>query len=309
MADIVAIGEPLFEFSQLPGQAVYRQGFGGDTSNFAVAAVRAGASAAYLTNLGDEPFGREFLRMWDREGVDRSAVCLDPDAPTGIYFISHGPDGHEFTYRRAGSAASRMRFTEAFATRISGAKWLHASGISQAIGSQACDTVFAAIEHARAQGVRVSYDLNFRPRLWPAARAAAIARASIACCDLFLPSIDEAAMLFGIDDPRRLIDFAHRLGAASVAVKLGARGALVSDGRRMHEVPAMAVEPVDATGAGDCFGGVTVARLLAGDPLEAAARAGCVAAALSTTGYGAIDPLPRRDEIAAALGIGPGADW
>jgi len=309
MVDIVAIGEPLFEFNQLPGETLYRQGFGGDTSNFAIAAARAGASTAYLSQLGDEPFGQMFLELWDREGVDRSAITLAADAPTGIYFVSHGPDGHAFTYRRAGSAASRMRFTEAFAAQIASARWLHASGISQAIGSSACDTVFAAIEHARRHGVRISYDLNFRPRLWPAARAAAIARATIAQCDLFLPSIDEAALLFGIDDARALIDFSHALGARKVAVKLGARGALVSDGETVHAVPALAVDPVDATGAGDCFGGVTVARLVAGDDLAEAARAGCAAAALSTTGYGAIDPLPGRAAIRDALGVPAEANW
>ena len=309
MADIVAIGEPLFEFNQLPGESLYRQGFGGDTSNFAIAAARAGARSAYLTCLGDEAFGRQFLDLWDREGVDRSAVTLDPEAPTGIYFISHGASGHEFTYRRTGSAASRMRFTAAFARQIESARWLHVSGISQAIGAEACDTVFAAIDHARRHDVGLSYDLNYRPRLWPASRAAAIARATIAQADLFLPSIDEAALLFGIEDPRALIDFSHGLGARAVAVKLGARGAIVSDGKAVNEVPAFGVEPVDATGAGDCFGGVTVARLLAGDSLRDAARAGCAAAALSTTGFGAIDPLPRRDAIRRQLGLAPGVDW
>ena len=309
MADIVALGEPLFEFSQLPGETLYRQGFGGDTSNFAIAAARAGASTAYLTRVGDEPFGRMFIERWQREGVDCSAVTLDAEAPTGIYFISYGPDGHEFTYRRAGSAASRMRFTEGFASQINAARWLHVSGISQAIGTTACDTVFEAIAHARAQGVQVSYDLNFRPRQWPAARAAAIARATIASCDLFLPSIDEARTLFGIDEPRQLIDFAHQLGARMVAVKLGAHGAMVSDGSTVRKIEAFPVELLDATGAGDCFGGVMVARLLAADSPVDAARAGCAAAALSTTGYGAIDPLPTRQQIRRALGIEDGAAW
>ncbi len=303
MADIVALGEPLFEFSQLPGKSLYRQGFGGDTSNFAIAAARAGASTAYLTSVGDEPFGRMFIALWQREGVDCSAVTLDAEAPTGIYFISYGPDGHEFTYRRTGSAASRMRFSEGFASQIAGARWLHVSGISQAIGTAACDTVFEAIAHARAHGVQVSYDLNFRPRLWSAARAAAIARVTIASCDLFLPSIDEARALFGIDEPRELIDFAHRLGAGMVAIKLGERGAMVSDGSTVREIEAFPVELVDATGAGDCFGGVMVARLVAGDTPIDAARAGCAAAALSTTGYGAIDPLPTRQQIRDVLSI------
>jgi 2-dehydro-3-deoxygluconokinase len=309
MADIVALGEPLFEFNQLPGKRVYQQGFGGDTSNFAIAAKRAGASTAYLSKVGDEPFGLQLLDLWKREGVDCSAVALDPHAPTGIYFVSHGPAGHEFTYRRAGSAASLMDFGEPFATQIAAARWLHVSGISQAIGPRACDTVFEALAHARACGVRVSYDLNFRSRLWPAARAAAIARATIAVSELFLPSIDEAAQLFGIEDPDHLIDFAHALGARQVAVKLGAEGALVSDGVERAKVSALKVATVDATGAGDCFGGVLVARLVAGDSLADAARAGCAAAALSTMGYGAIDPLPQREQIRAALGIPDDVNW
>ena len=307
MADIVALGEPLIEFSQISGQALYRQGFGGDTSNFAIAATRAGASTAYLSRVGDEPFGRMFIDLWQREGVDCSAVTFDAEAPTGIYFISYGPDGHEFSYRRAGSAASRMRFTEAFASQIGAARWLHVSGISQAIGSTACDTVFAAIAHAREHGVKLSYDLNYRPRQWPAVRAAAIARATIASCELFLPSIDEAHLLFGIDEPRALIAFAHQLGARMVAVKLGKQGAMISDGSAIHRIEAFPVEVVDATGAGDCFGGVLVARLVAGDSPANAARAACAAAALSTTGYGAIDALPNQQQIRRALGIGAGA--
>ena len=202
-----------------------------------------------------------------------------------------------------------MHFTEGFASRITGARWLHVSGISQSIGTAACDTVFEAIAHARARGVQVSYDLNFRPRLWPAKRAAAIAQATIASCDLFLPSIDEAQALFGIDEPRELIDFAHRHGAHTVAIKLGKHGAMISDGSTIREIEAFPVELLDATGAGDCFGGVMVARLVAGDSPVDAARAGCAAAALSTTGYGAIDPLPTRQQIRHALGIDDTSEW
>jgi 2-dehydro-3-deoxygluconokinase len=301
MPDIVAIGEPLFEFANLPGSDRYQQGFGGDTSNFACAAARIGTSVAYLSRIGDDAFGRALLGLWQREGVDASSVEVDPDAPTGAYFITHGPTGHEFTYRRAGSAASRMRFTEDFGKRIRASRWLHLSGISQAIGTDACDATFDAIACAVQAGVPVGFDLNYRPRLWPIARARAIAVATLESTELFLPSIDEAQVLFGIDDPRALIDWAHRRGARKVAVKLGARGALVSDGASTVEVPGMRVDVVDATGAGDCFAGVLVARLLAGDALPAAAHAACVAAALSTTGHGAVAPLPRWPEVAARL--------
>jgi 2-dehydro-3-deoxygluconokinase len=303
-ADIVALGEPLIEFSQVKGESTYRFGFGGDTSNFVIAAARVGARTAYLSRVGDEPFGRELLALWQREGVDCSAVELDTDAPTGIYFISYDGSGHHFSYRRAGSAATRTRLSDGFIAAIKGARWLHVSGITQAISTQACDTALQAMALARESGVRVSYDLNFRPRLWPAARAAALARASLAYTDLFLPSIDEAQTVVGVSSAQELIDWSLAQGARAVAVKRGALGACVSSGQELVDIPAWPVRAVDATGAGDCFGGVTVARLLAGDNLVCAARAGAVAAALATQGFGAIDPLPRWPDISACLGGG-----
>jgi 2-dehydro-3-deoxygluconokinase len=299
--DIVAIGEPLFEFAHLTGTDRYQQGFGGDTSNFACAASRVGARVAYLSRIGDDAFGRALVELWQREGVDASAVEVDPDAPTGAYFITQGPNGHEFTYRRAGSAASRMRFTDGFRQQVRRARWLQLSGISQAIGNDACDAVFEAIACAVDAKVPVGFDLNYRPRLWPVARARAIAVATLASTELFLPSIDESEVLFGISDPLALIDWAHSRGAKKVAVKLGAQGAIVSDGNSLVRVPGMRVDVVDATGAGDCFAGVMVARLVAGDPLPVAAQAACIAAALSTTGHGAVAPLPRWPEVAARL--------
>lgn len=302
--DIVGLGEALIEFSQIPGGNTWRQGFGGDTSNFVIAASRTGARCAYLSRVGNEDFGRALLELWRREGVDCSAVESDDSAGTGLYFISYGPKGHSFSYRRSGSAATRMCLSEGFRGQLSQSRWLHISGISQAISEQACDTVFEAIEAACERRIPYSYDLNWRSRLWPAPRAAAVARASIARCQLFLPSIDEAAALFGLADPRRLIDWALELGARTVAVKCGERGVVIGDGKTIIEIGAHRVNAVDATGAGDCFGGVTVARLLAGDTLERAARAGCVAAALAATGYGAIDPLPRWPDIERILAMG-----
>ena len=108
--DLVALGEPLLEFNQTRDASdQYLQGFGGDTSNCVIAAARLGAATAYVTRLGDDAFGRKFLALWQREGVDASGVAIDADANTGIYFVTHGASGHEFSYLRAGSAASRMR--------------------------------------------------------------------------------------------------------------------------------------------------------------------------------------------------------
>ena len=86
-----------------------------------------------------------------------------------------------------------------------------------------------------------------------------------------------------------------------MVLKLGADGALVDDGKQRVRIAPHPCKPVDATGAGDTFGGALLARLVAGDALEDAARYAAVAAALSTQGYGAVDPIPRAEQVRAAL--------
>ena len=93
MPDIVCIGEPLFELNQPRGEDIFRQGHGGDTSNCAIAAARQGASVAYVTAVGADQFGDSFLELWQREGIDASAVKRSPVAHTGLYFVTHGPTG------------------------------------------------------------------------------------------------------------------------------------------------------------------------------------------------------------------------
>lgn len=301
--DIVAIGEPLIEFNQTQGTdaRAYLQGFGGDTSNMAIAAARLGARVAYVTRLGNDAFGRMFMQLWADEGVATEGVALDAEAPTGVYFVAHGGAGHEFSYLRAGSAATRMRAENLPAALVGSARLLHASGISQAISAGACDAVFAAFAQARAAGALVTYDPNVRLKLWPRARARAIVMASMASCDWVLPSQDDAQILFPGLPPDAVVDACHRAGAPGVALKLGPEGCLVSDGRRRERVPARAVNCVDATGAGDCFDGAFAARLLAGDDPFAAARYANTAAGIATTGYGAVAPLPRAPDVARAL--------
>jgi len=242
-----------------------------------------------------------FVELWTKEGIDTTGVTLDPEAPTGVYFVTHGAKGHEFSYLRAGSAASRMRPDTLPVAVLRSTRLLHASGISQAISASACDAVFAAFDIARAAGALVTYDPNVRLKLWPLARARAVVLASMAQCAWCLPSQDDANVLFEGAAPDAVVDAIHRAGAPGVVLKQGAQGCLVSDGTRREHVAAHRVASVDATGAGDCFDGAFAARLLAGDDPFAAARYANVAAALATTGYGAVAPLPRAADVARVL--------
>lgn len=303
MADpqIVCMGEPLVEFNQVDAQGHYLQGHGGDTSNCAIAAARAGASVGFLTALGADAFGDGFMRLWAENGVDATRVVRDAQAHTGVYFVTHGAQGHVFSYLRAGSAASRFGPADLPRSYIEKADILHVSGISMAISASACDAVLEALAVARAAGTKVSVDTNLRLKLWPLERARALIGAAMGKADIALPGLEDAEQLVGLSDPDAIADHYLAAGAGIVALTLGREGCLVATPQERRRVAGIAVAAVDATGAGDTFDGNFLAEFVRhGDPFEAARYANA-AAALSTRDYGAVAPMPDRATVLAAL--------
>lgn len=299
--DLIGMGEPMAEFNRPRGEAFWREGIGGDTSNAIVAAARCGARTGFFTALGSDSFAAAIRALWAREGVDDSAAPTFPQAATGVYFVTHGEQGHEFSYLRQGSAASLVGPGDLPQAYLAQTRALHVSGISQAISASACDAVFAAIDCVKSAGGLVSYDTNLRLKLWPLPRARAMIHEAMTRADIAMPGLDDARLLTGLTEPDAVADFYLRLGAKIVALTLGRDGSLIAtpDGRR--RIAAHRVEAVDATGAGDTFDGAFLAEYLAsGDPMRAGQFAN-VAAALSTRGFGAVAPMPRRAEIAAAM--------
>lgn len=305
--EVTALGEAMIEFNQTdPDQPVYLQGFGGDTSNAAIAAARAGARTAYLTRLGDDTFSQALRELWLREQVNMDAIDTDPVFPTAIYFVTHGVQGHTFTYRRAGSAASQMTPQWLLGKPgeiIAQSEWLHLSGITLAISPQACETGFTAMRHARNMGTKISFDSNLRLKLWPLARARAAISEAITLCDLFLPSLEDMTMLTGLDTPDAIVDWSHAHGAKQVVLKLGAEGALISDQKTgmRQRIAGHRVQAVDATGAGDCFCGNLLARLALGDELATATHFANAAASLTVQGWGAVNCLPSAEQTRQLL--------
>jgi 2-dehydro-3-deoxygluconokinase len=300
--DVVSLGEPLYELNRQP-DGRYLPGFGGDTLNVTIAARRLGARAAYVTRLGGDIFGEEIRELMRREGLDVSGVAVDAEAPTGLYFVTHGPQGHVFTYRRAGSAASLIRPEELKPELIGDTVFFHVSGISQAISRTAARTAAAAIAMAKSGGARISFDTNFRPRLWTAAEAAPVIAEAAAQADILKTSLEDAAALAGLSEPAAIAAHFRALGAKAVVVTLGREGVFLSAASEEF-IPGRSVASVDATGAGDAFTGALLAELAGGRSLAEAARFANAAAALSTLGYGAIAPLPLRPAVEEALGHG-----
>ena len=301
--DLVSIGEPLIEFNR-PRESdgrTWLQGFGGDSQNVAIAAARQGASTGYITSVGQDWMGDAFLDLWKAEGVDASRVTRHPTAPTGVSFVTHGPAGHKFDYLRKNSAASLMTPEALPADYVMGARIFHLSAIGQAISESARQACDAAVSAARATGVKVSYDTNLRLRLWDLDTARRTIDATVARCDILLPSLDDSQQLTGLNHPDAIADHYLKLGAPLVALKMSADGCLIATARDRFRLPGLRVQAVDATGAGDTFDGSFLARLLAGDTVRAAAQYANMAAAMSTRGYGAVTPIPRAAEVRAEL--------
>lgn len=307
MAELVSLGEALVEFAAVGGSLedaqTYRRGFGGDTSNFAVAAARLGARVAYVTRVGDDGFGRCLLRMWQREGVQTRYVRVVPEEPTGIYFLAQDPGGRShFTYYRADSAASRLSPQDVPPEAVDAARLLHTSGISQAISPSAREAVRWALERARRRGVVVSYDLNVRPKLLPPPRFREVVLEALPWVDLAFLSTEDAGYVFPDVAEEDVLRAVLNLGARVAVLKRAERGCAVAtaEGERLA-VPAWPVDAVDPTGAGDAFDAAFAVEWLAGRRLDQAARFANAVGALATTEVGATAALPTRAQVEAFL--------
>lgn len=304
MPDIVALGEPMAEFAaerrgRLSTVSRFRRGWGGDTSNFIVAAARLGSACGYVTRLGADEFGRSFFDLWLAEGVDASRVIVDPAGFTGVYFIALRDDGgHDFTYYRAGSAASRLHPDDLDPAYLGEARVFHTSGISQAISDSSRAAVDAAIKMAKAGGALISYDVNLRPKLWPPAEARAAIEATMARADLVFLSTEDATHLYGDEPAAVAVERVLAMGPRLVVLKQGEHGCLIASaaGERMS-VPAWQVEVLDATGAGDAFAAAFLTEWLRGISLERVGQFANAVGALTAGGIGSVHPLPTRARV------------
>jgi sugar/nucleoside kinase (ribokinase family) len=278
---------------------------GGSASITAVAAARLGLRVALVAAIGDDPAGEVILSLLSREGVDISAVAIRRGLPTGMTAVlSRGADRAILTALGAITTVTAADVPDGLLTR---ARHLHVSGyflLSESLGPGLAG-LFAA---ARRRGLSTSLDTNYDPaRRWGDRRL----RAALAQVDVFLPNEAEAR---GISGERELGRAAAALAETgrNVVVKLGARGALcvpvvpvvpdapagqptptVPTAQAAHTVPAghwlVAVprlQPVDTTGAGDCFNAGVIMGLLHDLDLPHAVALGCAVGAASTAAPG-----------------------
>jgi fructokinase len=264
-----------------------------------VAAARLGLSAAFIGKVGADLHGRFLRDTLEREGVDCRGLRLDPDCPTTLAFVELLPGGErDFAFHRKGCGDTRLRPEEVPEDLVKNAKVLHLGTLSMT-DEPARSATLRAAALARAAGVKVSCDVNYRSPLWPEeADFRAACAALLPLVDWLKVSEEEAELLTGSADPARAAESLRRkYPLEHLAVTLGDRGAWV-DG---NLVPAFPAEAVDATGAGDSFWGAYIYALLRG--LEDPASFACAAAACCVEKRGAIPAMPGPAAAEARLSL------
>jgi 2-dehydro-3-deoxygluconokinase len=311
LGPVLAVGETMAlltaaEVGRLRHAASLTLGVAGAESNVAIGARRLGCPAAWVGRVGDDELGELVVTRIRAEGVDVGGVVRDPGAPTSLMLKERRTaDMVRVLYYRRHGPGSRLRPDDLDPAQVAAAGVLHVTGITPALSDSARATVDHAVELARAAGVPVSFDLNYRSALWPPDRAAAVCRDLAARADIVFAGDDEAELLGLGGDPAALAGGLAALGAGHAVVKLGGRGAVAAVDGRVHAVDPVPVRAVDPVGAGDAFVAGYLAETLAGRPVPERLATAAACGAFAVTVPGDWEGLPTRDEL-AALGVRPG---
>jgi 2-dehydro-3-deoxygluconokinase len=297
--DVVLVGEILVELyteEPLADGAGLRLGFSGDVLNAAAAAAAAGARTAVLTSIGDDELGGAILARAAGLGIDTSLIRRS-SAGNGAYMLHGDLSGHrQFTYWRAGSAASQMTAADIDRHQdvLARAGAVVLSGIFTALSPGCADATLAAARIAAAGGAAVVYDPNFRPRLTTPAQARGALAQIAPYCAVVTPSCPgDSRPLLGTGDPHEAVAATRGLGAGAVAVTCGSESLVAASPEGEFTLPVPHIpDAADATGAGDVFAGTLAARLALGDRFLEAASLGVGAASLSVAGRGGTGHIP-----------------
>jgi 2-dehydro-3-deoxygluconokinase len=265
----------------------------GAESNFAIGLARLGVSVKLFTRLGADRFGDMIRAIWKREGVDASDVIADPNFPTGIYFREWLPDGERrVLYYRKGSAAAQMTPDELKPEWFDGLTLLHLTGITPALSDTCAATCQRALDLAKAAGAKVSFDPNYRAKLWSPEAARRGLLPIIQQADWLLLGHEDARAVLGTEDDDEILRQGAALGPSVVVLKRAERGAVAwAEGRRWESAAVPVAKAVDPVGAGDGFDAGFVTARLRGWDMERALHAGnkigaaCVAVLGDYAGY------------------------
>lgn len=307
--DVITLGETMLRltppgFDRLEQASALEVHVGGSESNTAVGLARLGCRTAWLSRLPDTSLGHLVASTIGRYGVDVSHVVWSDTDRLGTYYLERGkpPRGSQVLYDRRDSAISKMTPSQ-LPTQLftsSKAKLFHTSGITLGISESASATAQMAAEIAKAEGMLVSFDVNYRAKLWRPEVAHASCVDFIKLADIVFLPLRDAHTVFGLEEPTDeaiLQNLSRHAPHCTFVMTLGSRGAIAID--RHGEIYRQAAFPtteVERLGSGDAFSAGYLANFLEQGSIASGLRWGCATASLKYTISGDL-PLIHRKEV------------
>lgn len=313
-ADVVTLGESMVLFQPMSeGPLAYAPMFtrslAGAESNVAIGLSRLGLRTRWISRLGADPFGDFVLATLAGEGVDISLAERDAAYPTAVYFKEFkGYGDPNVYYYRKGSAVSQWTPERVDRGWFEGARHLHVTGITPALGPATADTVRKAMICAREMGLTVSFDPNLRRKLWSEEKARETLLSLVPLCDIFMPGLEEAEFLVGSKTEEAYGAHFLTMGASAVVLKLGEEGSIgFTSMAAVRANPHTVKRVVDTVGAGDAFAAGFLSAWLstggeADEPrLRFALERANLMGALATQYRGDWEGLPKLAEVERLL--------
>jgi 2-dehydro-3-deoxygluconokinase len=308
--DVITIGESMVLFQTVSDKAIkyeplFTKSLAGAESNVAIGLTRMGKKAKWISRVGKDPFGDFILSTLAGEGVDVTASIHDEQASTAVYFKENKGFGDPMVYYyRKNSAASRLHPSDVREDWFDGARHLHVTGITPALGEHTAEAVRKTMLLAREKGLTISFDPNLRRKLWSEEEAREVLLSLIPLCDVFLPGLEEAEFLLGQQSNEKYAEMFLEMGAKLVILKLGAEGSVgFTQELSVKASPYTVSHVVDTVGAGDAFAaGFLSAYLDEGEKLSVASlekaliRANTLGA-LATQFKGDWEGIPTLEEL------------
>jgi sugar/nucleoside kinase (ribokinase family) len=302
---VLCIGELLIDFTPVGGMDhSYTANPGGAPANVAVSISRNGIRSGFLGKLGNDDFGRFLKRTMEDNDVELLCPELTDKATTTMAFVTLDASGdRSFTFARKPGADLLLDTEDVRKVDISSWDIVHAGSVSQS-GLPERDAVLLALSTAKELGKIVSFDINFRDKIWSFEECSKEVTKILPLTDLLKISEEELEFVGGRDNIPSVM---REYGIAVVVLTSGGDGSQVFFEEESKVFPSMSVPVTDTTGAGDAYwGGFLSSLLLQGirnisditwERLSSAARYGTVSAGLSVQEHGGIPSLPTRSEI------------
>jgi 2-dehydro-3-deoxygluconokinase len=274
MSEIITIGEPMVMFladtkEHLSSVEHFTRLIAGAELNVAMGLRRLGHTVTYISQVGNDPFGKYVKDYLDNENIDTTFIKTYKEAPTGFQFKNRTDEGDpEVLYFRKGAAASKITKDILDEISFSEAKVLHITGIFPALSETTLETTFKAIEKAHEQGMLVTFDPNPRPVLWESQEKMISVTNELAFkSDIVLPGFREGKLFTEKDTKEEIADFYLKHGVKKVIIKMGTTGAYsrekLENGQvKEVECPSFEVPVVDTVGAGDGFAAGVISATL-----------------------------------------------